>query len=388
MKKGFTLIELLAVIVIIAIIGTIGIYSVTKILDKSRMNSLKDTAFAVRKAARLYVADHSNISLPKTLNMTPINGEIPAAEDAYLINLAKDPWGKDYKSVIAVIDKTENNKFVINVYLRLENKDWLLADDSSELQELVFGPINVINPLNPGIDQEMNYTYRLAPFYSLKSVKVAIIRNGSTAIANTDYLMPAISLTPVKGVYNIKITPKQGGHFSFKYSIQNAVDDSWSDWTVEHNFNPDIPLSMCDPSITQVINNTDTQPAGASLHIGVNNVAKIGCAKTAKVTYTLDNGGLGHPGYQSLEIFKKGLGDSTYTTFGIFSTFGYNVVDNYPLTTDAAINIIDIDTYLNISGDCEFGGVSNIKVEFFDPYNKPIVDSTILYTGGWDWDTC
>ena len=35
-KKGFTLIELLAVIVIVAIIATIGIYSVTAIMNNAR----------------------------------------------------------------------------------------------------------------------------------------------------------------------------------------------------------------------------------------------------------------------------------------------------------------------------------------------------------------
>lgn len=136
MKKGFTLIELLAVIVIIAIIGSIGIYSITKIINKSRANSLTDTAFGVRKAASLYASQNAMANNEEIiLDMTPAdsNGS-NAGEHANLISLTKDPWGKDYKSVIAEITKT-NNKLNYTIYFNTSQGCYTLNNNSREMSK-------------------------------------------------------------------------------------------------------------------------------------------------------------------------------------------------------------------------------------------------------------
>lgn len=58
MKKGFTLIELLAVIVIIAIISVIVVPTIMNVIDKSRINGLKDSAYGIVDAGNLYVAQN------------------------------------------------------------------------------------------------------------------------------------------------------------------------------------------------------------------------------------------------------------------------------------------------------------------------------------------
>lgn len=130
MKKGFTLIELLAVIVIIAIIGSIGIYSVTKIINKSRTNSLTDTAFGVRKAASLYAAQNT---IPNNsdviLDLTPADSSgNNAGEHANLMSLTKDPWNGYYKSVIAEISKV-NYKISYNIYFNTSHGCYVLNND-------------------------------------------------------------------------------------------------------------------------------------------------------------------------------------------------------------------------------------------------------------------
>lgn len=66
-KKGFTLIELLAVIVILAMIALIATPLVMGVINRSRMNSVKDNAYGVIKAAENYLAK-SNVSGTPVLN--------------------------------------------------------------------------------------------------------------------------------------------------------------------------------------------------------------------------------------------------------------------------------------------------------------------------------
>lgn len=58
-KKGFTLIELLAVIVVIAIVTLISIPIVRGIIKNARINALKDSAYGLLEAGRIYYSDHS-----------------------------------------------------------------------------------------------------------------------------------------------------------------------------------------------------------------------------------------------------------------------------------------------------------------------------------------
>ena len=58
MKKGFTLIELLAVIVILAIVSIIAVPTLLNVIQKSKINALKDSAHGVIEAGRLYYAQN------------------------------------------------------------------------------------------------------------------------------------------------------------------------------------------------------------------------------------------------------------------------------------------------------------------------------------------
>ena len=57
-KKGFTLIELLAVIVVLAVVSLVAIPIVTGIINKTKANSLKSTAYGLLEAADLYYAQY------------------------------------------------------------------------------------------------------------------------------------------------------------------------------------------------------------------------------------------------------------------------------------------------------------------------------------------
>lgn len=180
MKKtnGFTLIELLAVVVIIAIIATIGIYSVTKIMNQSRLNSLKDTAFAVKKTASLYANSNPDMTFPQTINLTP------GSADASLMDLSKDPWGKDYESVIAKLIKI-NNKLSITVYLMTSYKDYYLANNSDVLKELVYEPQIVASPSYADLGSNFKIEYFLPDVYSVTTQNVSF--TGGTPISIGEY---------------------------------------------------------------------------------------------------------------------------------------------------------------------------------------------------------
>lgn len=57
-KKGFTLIELLAVIVILAIISTIAIGTLIGVIEKAKLNSLRNSAYGLVDAVDLYYAQY------------------------------------------------------------------------------------------------------------------------------------------------------------------------------------------------------------------------------------------------------------------------------------------------------------------------------------------
>ena len=88
MKKGFTLVELLATIVILAIISLITIPIITGVINKTRLNSLKSSAYGLLEASNLYVAqyetnehirfdiDNNNITSNDTTHLLKYKGTI------------------------------------------------------------------------------------------------------------------------------------------------------------------------------------------------------------------------------------------------------------------------------------------------------------------------
>lgn len=216
LKKGFTLIELLAVIVIIAIISTIGIYSVTKLINKSRLNSLTDTAFGVKKAARLYVAANPDMIFPKNLNMTPANGGDPAGAYAHLLDLGKDPWGKDYESVIANINKIDN-KLIITVYIMTEYKDYYLGNTSKLLNELILEPqlINSTIQADPNANFKLEYT--LHNIYPITSHSLKFIGETPSHTIISD----SVALNS-NDRYEISLKISQAGSYQAQIEIINT----------------------------------------------------------------------------------------------------------------------------------------------------------------------
>ena len=56
-KKGFTLIELLAVIVILAIITVIAVPKILDVIEKSKLEAFKDTAYGISEAAKEFTLE-------------------------------------------------------------------------------------------------------------------------------------------------------------------------------------------------------------------------------------------------------------------------------------------------------------------------------------------
>lgn len=124
-KKGFTLIELLAVIVIIAIIATIGIFAVAKIMSKSRIDALSNTALSIRRAVNLYATESELSSGEINLDLLGANSD--------LMDIGKDPWGKDYIIARSVITKDVDNINIV-VYLETINGCYVLKNDSTKVE--------------------------------------------------------------------------------------------------------------------------------------------------------------------------------------------------------------------------------------------------------------
>ena len=59
MKRGFTLVELLATIVILAVVSLITMPIITGVINKTRLNSLKSSAYGLLEASNLYIAQYN-----------------------------------------------------------------------------------------------------------------------------------------------------------------------------------------------------------------------------------------------------------------------------------------------------------------------------------------
>ncbi len=58
MKKGFTLIEVLATLIVVGIIGLITIPVITGVVEKTRLNALKSSAYGLLEASNIYFAEY------------------------------------------------------------------------------------------------------------------------------------------------------------------------------------------------------------------------------------------------------------------------------------------------------------------------------------------
>ena len=161
-EKGFTLIELLAVIVIISILMMIAIPSVSRAIEKSRIDSFVTTAKAYVNAAKnLWTAD----SLTCGNNNTYVSGVddgdyyilIDTSDDTIsplVEKNSKSPWGgRDLKGYVRITKAGDGDK-ATKYYVALTDGTHAIYDD-------VFNPIesyqldgnDVINDITDDIDK-------------------------------------------------------------------------------------------------------------------------------------------------------------------------------------------------------------------------------------------
>ena len=91
-KKGFTLIELLAVIVILAIITVIAVPKILDVIEKSKLEAFKDTAYGISEAAKEFTLEkelnniqsknyefnfENNIQSSKSGELLKFKGDVP-----------------------------------------------------------------------------------------------------------------------------------------------------------------------------------------------------------------------------------------------------------------------------------------------------------------------
>jgi type IV pilus assembly protein PilA len=135
-KKGFTLVELLAVIVILAVILVIAIPNVLSIIDKSRKDSMVNTAKMMVKAAQLVVAQGQTAA--GTTVSTPVANKYITIKMSTLAldNVTKDPDGGAYpgtpagaNSYVVIFNDAGTLKYYVNI--DGSNRDLPLAYSAS-----------------------------------------------------------------------------------------------------------------------------------------------------------------------------------------------------------------------------------------------------------------
>ena len=89
-NKGFTLIELLAIIVIIAIIAVIAIPQISNVIEDSKKNSAKDSAYGYKNAVhQFYLTEStSNSDIEMDGNYSIENGKITDGTNTFNIELS------------------------------------------------------------------------------------------------------------------------------------------------------------------------------------------------------------------------------------------------------------------------------------------------------------
>lgn len=99
-QAGFTLIELMVVVVILAVLAAIAVPRLMDRPDEARIVKAEQDIAAISSALKLYKLD--NFQYPTTdqgleaLVTQPTSEPQPQNWKAYMDQLPKDPWGRDY----------------------------------------------------------------------------------------------------------------------------------------------------------------------------------------------------------------------------------------------------------------------------------------------------
>jgi len=208
-KHAFTLVELLAVVVILVILSGIGIYSVTKIINKTRENSLNKTALVIKRAVNTYLSSNKKllwVDNKITLDLTPGNGDdIEPGDDADLVDLSKDPWGKDYESVLAIITR-DNKTYLINIYIILSNGDvYELPNNINKISKLIFefNPLSVVSTATTG--QDIKIILGLSDYYDTPNIiSCKLVDESNQEIDNSKYLCGNL-VDKGSGIYELPV---------------------------------------------------------------------------------------------------------------------------------------------------------------------------------------
>ena len=126
-KKGFTLIELLAVIAIIAVIAVITVPIITNVIQTTRENAFKDTAYGLAQAAGTYQAERQALKEDATLlinyqtssesdkELLRTNGQLPDAGELMIDDNGKVTlalWSDD--AHVCVVKEASSKEVKIN----------------------------------------------------------------------------------------------------------------------------------------------------------------------------------------------------------------------------------------------------------------------------------
>lgn len=231
MKKAFTLIELLAVIVIIAIVGTIGTYSITKIINNVRVDSLSSTALATKRAVKNYINSTSIEYNNDKASITILS--IENSINLGIMEVSKDPWGKDYQEIFAYITKNDNKK-AIDIYIKTgDGQWWLLDNEEKEVSKLSFNLAKASLSDNP--------VYKNIPFKIFISVPKVYIIDSLTATINKNSATFGSLTEESIGLYSITVnigTDSENYNIDLNISGKNNNGESVGPITINTgNFN-------------------------------------------------------------------------------------------------------------------------------------------------------
>ena len=267
-NKGFTLVELLAVIVVLAIIALITIPTISGVINKARLNSLKDSAYGLIDASNLYYAQYgisNNTRFDKsdnenTLKQLRYKGNIK--EGTVIINTkgktticvtdGKNSAYKNYNesSVTLVSSKRcsvpENTNIVYldneATLTELSNQDII---DRFDAMETRIGTLEKENKKIKSENQELKETVNTLSSYALKtelsqmntSLSSSISSNASRitsltnelSVKNSNYTSASGTVDAVYGNY-FKITsltvPSTGTYLIMSFVDSNINADS------------------------------------------------------------------------------------------------------------------------------------------------------------------